>query len=121
GDLPLGPAAVCDVTINVQRLSVEAAVRGDDALLRQAMMLDPLVGAVCSPPEIWRLVDEMLVAQKQWLPQYGDAIAAAEKRIAAEGTQRGTSRATEGAYRLPVRTPEQMAAERVKRNRPGEG
>ncbi len=121
GNLPLAPAAVCDVTINVQRLSVEAAVRGDDELLRQAMMLDPLVGAVCSPPEIWRLVDDMLVAQKQWLPQYAEAIAAAEKRIAAEGPQRGTSRATEGAYRLPVRTPEQMAAERVKRSRPDEG
>lgn len=80
GDLPLGCAAVCDVSINVQRLSVEAAVHADDQLLRQAMMMDPLTGAVCNPPEIWQLVDDMLIAQEEWLPQYGDAIAAAKKR-----------------------------------------
>ncbi len=81
GDLPLGPAAVCNASISVQRLAVEAAVRGDDMLLRQAMMMDPLVGAVCSPDEIWRMVDEMLVAERVWLPQYGKAIAAAEKGL----------------------------------------
>ena len=26
-------------------------------------MMDPLVGAVCNPKEIWQIVDEMLVAQ----------------------------------------------------------
>jgi alpha-galactosidase/6-phospho-beta-glucosidase family protein len=81
GDLPLGCAAVCNNSISVQRLAVEAAVHGDDLLLRQAMMLDPLVGAVCNPLEIWQLVDEMLVAQKQWLPQYKNAIKKAEKRL----------------------------------------
>ena len=81
GDLPPGCAAVCNQSISVQRLAVEAAVRGDDELLRQAMMMDPLTGAVCNPPEIWQMVDEMLVAQEQWLPQYGKAIAAAKKRL----------------------------------------
>ncbi len=32
GDLPLGCAAVCSASISVQRLGVEAAVRGDDTL-----------------------------------------------------------------------------------------
>ena len=82
GDLPLGCAAVCNASVSVQRLAVEAAVHGDDVLLRQAMMMDPLVGAVCNPPEIWQLVDEMLVAQEQWLPQYKKAIAEAKKRLA---------------------------------------
>ena len=41
---------------------MEAAVHADDTLLRQAMMMDPLVRAVCNPPEIWQMVDEMLVA-----------------------------------------------------------
>ena len=50
GDLPLGCAAVCNASITVQRLAVEAAVSGDDTL-RQAMLMDPLVGAVCTPPE----------------------------------------------------------------------
>ncbi|MFD1886629.1 alpha-glucosidase/alpha-galactosidase [Paenibacillus wenxiniae] len=81
GALPLGPAAVCNVSISVQRLAVEAAVHGDDKLLRQAFMMDPLVGAVCNPPEIWQMVDEMLVAGEEWLPQYADAIAAAKQRL----------------------------------------
>jgi alpha-galactosidase len=80
GDLPLGCAAVCNASITVQRLAVEAAVSGDDLLLRQAMLMDPLVGAVCNPPEVWQLVDEMLIAQEKWLPQYEAVIAAAKKR-----------------------------------------
>jgi alpha-galactosidase len=81
GDLPLGCAAVCSASVSVQRLAVEAAITGDDMLLRQAMMMDPLTGAVCNPREIWQLVDEMLVAQEQWLPQYGEAIADAKRRL----------------------------------------
>jgi len=84
GDLPLGCAAVCDVSINVQRLAVEAAIHGDVELLKQAMMLDPLVGAVCNPPEISQLVDEMLIAQAGWLPQYTEAIPAASARLNSE-------------------------------------
>lgn len=82
GDLPLGCAAVCNASISVQRLSVEAAVHGDDTLLRQSMMMDPLAGAVCNPPEIWQMVDEMLVAGEQWLPQYTKSIASAKARMA---------------------------------------
>jgi alpha-galactosidase len=81
GDLPLGCAAVCNASINVQRLSVEAAVHGDDMLLRQAMLMDPLTGAVCNPPEIWQMVDEMLIACEPWLPQYKAAIAEAKSRL----------------------------------------
>ena len=82
GDLPLGCAAVCNASISVQRLAVEAAVHGDDQLLRQAMMMDPLLGAVLNPPEIWQMTDEMLVAQERWLPQYAEAIAKAKERLA---------------------------------------
>ena len=35
-----------------------------------AVMLDPLTGAVCTLPQIRAMVDEMLAAQKQWLPQF---------------------------------------------------
>ena len=42
---------------------------GDVTLLKQAMLHDPLVGAVCDPNEVWQMADEMLVAQSQWLPQ----------------------------------------------------
>ena len=82
GDLPLGCAAVCSQSIWVQRLSVEAAVAGDIKLLRQAMLMDPLTGAVCTPAEIYQMVDEMLVAGEQWLPQYKEEIVRAKERLA---------------------------------------
>jgi alpha-galactosidase len=100
GDLPLGCAAVCNASISVQRLAVEAAVHGDDTLLRQALMMDPLVGAVCNPPEIWQMADEMLVAEARWLPQYKAAIRAARRRLARG--PRIPTRKWRGAVRLPV-------------------
>jgi len=111
GDLPLGCAAVCNASISVQRLAVEAAVAGDDVLLRQAMMMDPLVGAVCNPPEIWQMVDEMLVAQAEWLPQYGPAVAAAAERLSG-GALLPTRADYRGAARLHTKTVEEMAADR---------
>ena len=110
GDLPLGAAAVCNASISVQRLSVEAAVHGDDTFLRQAFMMDPLTGAVCNPPEIWQMVDEMLVAGEQWLPQYGKAIAAAKARLASGNLL--PTKETRGAARLHTKTVEEMEQER---------
>ncbi len=75
GDLPLGCAAVCKQSIEVQRLGMEAAVKGDFDLLRQALLLDPLTAAVCTTDEVWRMADEMLAAEARWLPQY-DSISA---------------------------------------------
>jgi len=111
GDLPLGCAAVCNASISVQRLAVEAAVRGDDLLLRQAMMMDPLTGAVCNPPEIWQMVDELLVAQAKWLPQYKEAIEQAKKRLAS-GNLIPVKEGYRGAARKEIRSVEDMARER---------
>ncbi|MCI3921240.1 alpha-glucosidase/alpha-galactosidase [Paenibacillus sp. TRM 82003] len=116
GDLPLGPAAVCNVSVSVQRLAVEAAIRGDDRLLRQAFMMDPLVGAVCNPKEIWQMVDEMLVAQEKWLPQYGPAIAAAKERLA-KGPLLPTREGYRGAARLQVKSVDEMKLDREAANR----
>jgi len=107
GDLPLGCAAVCNVSISVQRLAVEAAVRGDDQLLRQAFLMDPLVGAVCNPPEVWQMVDEMLVAGAPWLPQYTAAITAARKRLA--DRPRLKTNGTKGAARRRIRSPRELS------------
>ena len=60
------------------------------------MLHDPLVGAVCNPEEVWQMVDEMLVAQATWLPQYAGAIEGAKQRLAAG---RVPTRATAGAAR----------------------
>jgi alpha-galactosidase len=93
GPLPLGCAAVCNASISVQRLSVEAAVRGDVMLLKQAMLMDPLTGAVCDPVAIDQMTDEMLAAQAEWLPQYRKAVPGAKARLALakrQGDYRGT-------------------------------
>ena len=111
GDLPLGPAACCMSNIIVQRLGVEAAVRGDDRLLRQAVMMDPLTGAVCDPCAIDQMVDEMLIAQEQWLPQYAAAIAEAKARWVKKESE-GTlipPIVTDGAARLHTKTVAEMA------------
>jgi len=105
GDLPLGPAAICSQSVWVQRLAVEAAVSGDINLLRQAMMMDPLTGAVCAPPEIDQMVDEMLVACEKLLPQYTKAIAEAKIRLAGP---RLATRETKGAARLQTKTVEEL-------------
>jgi alpha-galactosidase len=110
GDLPLGCAAVCNVSVSVQRLAVQAAITGDDQLLRQAFMLDPLTGAVCNPPEIWQLVDEMLVAGEKWLPQYKQAIKTAKARLA-KGPRIKT-KATAGAARVKTRSLAELKKEK---------
>ena len=106
GDLPLGCAAVCNTSVSVQRMAVEAAVHGDVDLLKQAFMMDPLVGAVCDPNEIWQMVDEMLVAQSQWLPQYRRQVTSAKARLKSEKPL-GTMK-TQGAARLKTRSIAQM-------------
>jgi alpha-galactosidase len=111
GDLPLGCAAVCNASVSVQRLAVEAAATGDDTLLRQAFMMDPLTGAVLNPPEIWQLVDDMLIGGEAWLPQYAEAIAAAKKRRKTE-PRIPVREGFEGAARLHTKTVEEMEADR---------
>ena len=74
GDLPMACAATCAVSVRVQEMGMEAAVSGNVTLLKQAMLHDPLVGAVCNPEEVWQMTDEMLAAQAQWLPQYANPV-----------------------------------------------
>jgi alpha-galactosidase len=115
GDLPLACAATCSASVRVQEMAVEAGVHGDVTLLKQAMLHDPLVGAVCNPEEVWQMTDEMLVAQAQWLPQYADQIPAAAARLVAaeaDGT-RAKLWDWDGAARLHTKTVEEMAADRA--------
>ncbi len=106
GDLPLACAATLSASVSVQRMAMEAGVHGDVALLKQAVMHDPLTAAVCDPDEIWQMVDEMLVAQSRWLPQYEAEVPAARRRLSAakrKGLYRGT-RSWKGAARLKTRS-----------------
>ncbi|MEM1400310.1 MAG: alpha-glucosidase/alpha-galactosidase, partial [Pseudomonadota bacterium] len=104
-ELPLACAATCQASIDVQRMSVQAAVSGDVDMLKLAMLHDPLVGAVCNPDEVWQMADEMLVAQSEWLPQYTDAIPAAQERLAIGSVK---TKDWAGAARLEVRSVEEL-------------
>ena len=110
GDLPLGCAAICSASVWVQKLAVEAAVHGDISLLYQAAMMDPLTGAVCTPDEIRQMVDEMLVAGRQWLPQYSEEIPKAEERLADSRLPLHPAK----GFRLHTKTVEEMAEEKAK-------
>lgn len=70
GALPTQLATLNRTNINVQELIVEAALRGDTEAVYHAVMLDPLTAAVCTLPQIHSMVDELLAAQAQWLPQF---------------------------------------------------
>lgn len=100
-ELPQACAATCRASIDVQRMSKDAALRGDVTLLKQAMLHDPLIAAVCNPEEVWQLTDEMLVAQRRWLPNYRKA----DLDAAAERMKHPTvkTKAWEGAARLKIR------------------
>ena len=108
--LPEACAATCISSINVQRMSVHAAISGDVDLLKLAVLHDPLVGAICSPEEVWQMVDEMLVAQAEWLPQYSDAIPAAKERL----TRKTVATSDwQGAARREVRPVEAIRSEKA--------
>jgi alpha-galactosidase len=73
GSLPSACAALNQVQVNVQRLTVEAAMTGDRDLVHVAVALDPLTGAVQTLPKIHEMVDRMLDAQARWLPRFARA------------------------------------------------
>jgi len=105
GDLPLACAATLSASTQVQRMAVQAAVTGDVTLLKQAVLHDPLTAAVCTTEAVWQMVDEMLVAQAKWLPQFAGSVPAAKRALAAakrRGDYRGTSRG-KGAFRKPIK------------------
>jgi alpha-galactosidase len=108
--IPEACAATCMASINVQRMSVHAAVTGDIDLLKLAVLHDPLVGAVSTPEEVWQMVDEMVVAQARWLPQYADAVPAAKERLAKSTVK---TRDWAGAARRNVRSIDELRAEKA--------
>jgi alpha-galactosidase len=67
GPLPPQLAALNRTNINVQEMIVEAAVKRNKDAIYHAVALDPLTAAVCTLPQIHQMVDELLVAQEEWL------------------------------------------------------
>ena len=68
GSLPRPLAALIQTNVNVQGLTVEAALTGNRNAVYQAAMLDPHTGAELSLDEIAALVDALLEAHGDWIP-----------------------------------------------------
>lgn len=70
GTLPPQLAALMQTNINVQSLTVEAALTGKREYIYHAAMMDPHTAAELSLDQIWNLVDDLIEAHGDWLPQY---------------------------------------------------
>jgi len=71
GELPRQCAALNMTNIQVQGLTVDAAMTEEPEQIVHACALDPLTSAVLTLKEIRDMASEMLEAEKQWLPQFG--------------------------------------------------
>ena len=56
--------------VNVQQLTVEAALTGKREHIYHAAMMDPHTAAELSVDQIWKLVDELIDAHGTLLPSY---------------------------------------------------
>jgi alpha-galactosidase len=70
GPLPPTLAALDRTSINVQELTVAAALTGHKEFIYHAAMMDPHTAAELTLDEIWSLVDDMIEAHGDWLPEY---------------------------------------------------
>mgnify|MGYP000868654840 CR=1 FL=1 len=68
-ELPPICQGLCMSNIMVQQAAVQGAFQRRKDLIYHAVMLDPNTASVCSPEEIRVMVDEMISAQKQWIPK----------------------------------------------------
>jgi alpha-galactosidase len=69
GALPPQLAALMQTNINVQELTVDAALTGDRDRVYQAALLDPHTAAALDPEQIVALVDELLAAHGEMIPE----------------------------------------------------
>lgn len=70
GDLPTQLAALNRTNINVQELTVEAAMTLEKDKIYQAALMDPHANAELSISEIKAMVDELIAAHGDYLPAY---------------------------------------------------
>ena len=70
GSLPLQLAAMNASNIYPQLLTIEAAATLEKKYIYNAAMMDPLTGTELNIKDIYAMVDEMLEAHKDWLPEY---------------------------------------------------
>lgn len=70
GAMPPHLVALMQTNINVQALTVEAALTGKREHVYHAAMLDPHTAAELDLDQIWALVDDLIAAHGDWLPEF---------------------------------------------------
>ena len=70
GDLPEQCAALNRTNINVQLLTIEAAMTRKKETIYQAAMMDPHLQSELSIDDIVSLCDDLIAAHQGWLPEY---------------------------------------------------
>jgi alpha-galactosidase len=70
GPIPSHLTALMMTNINVQAMTVEAALTQERQRIYHAAMLDPHTAAELDLDQIWNLVDELIEAHGDWLPEY---------------------------------------------------
>lgn len=70
GNLPEQCAALCRANMAVVELTVQGILNRDREAVIQAMTVDPLSAAVCSPAEIKAMAEELFAVEKACLPAW---------------------------------------------------
>ena len=70
GALPLQLAAYIRGAVDMQGLTVRAALDHDRAAIGHAVMTDPIVQSHLTLDDAWRLTDAMIEAEAEWLPAW---------------------------------------------------
>lgn len=70
GKLPDHLAILNNTSARCEELAVEAAIEGDPRKVFHSILFDPLTSAVLSMAETKQMVDEMMEANKDYLPQF---------------------------------------------------
>ncbi|MDO3431820.1 alpha-glucosidase/alpha-galactosidase [Rhizobium sp. CBN3] len=70
GDLPPQLTALMRTNINVQELTVQALMTENREHIYHAAMMDPHTAAELDLDQIWSLVDDLLAAHGDWLPEW---------------------------------------------------
>jgi alpha-galactosidase len=68
GALPPQCAAYTRPAVDCQELTVTAALDEDRDLVYHAVLTDPIVQARLTLDEAWRMTDELIAAEREWLP-----------------------------------------------------
>lgn len=75
GSLPLQLAAYIHPAVDAQALTVRASLDHNREAIYHAVMQDPLVQARLTLDETWRMTDELLAAEAEWLPSWLGGVA----------------------------------------------